>query len=30
VTLMLDLAYVLTGCIFLLACWSFTKACDKL
>jgi len=27
---MLDLVYVLIGGIFLLACWSFTRACDKL
>jgi len=27
---MLDLFYVLVGCVFLLACWYFTKACDKL
>jgi len=27
---MLDLFYVAIGCGFLLACWVFTKACDKL
>jgi len=27
---MLDLFYVAVGCGFLLACWAFTKACDKL
>jgi len=27
---MLDLFYVAIGCIFLLFCWAFTKACDKL
>ena len=30
VTRMLDLFYVLVGCLFLLLCWAFTKACDKL
>jgi len=27
---MLDLTYAAVGCLFLLLCWSFTKACDKL
>jgi hypothetical protein len=27
---MLDLFYVGVGCLFLIACWGFTKACDKL
>jgi len=27
---MLDLFYVALGCAFLLVCWLFTKACDKL
>jgi len=27
---MLDLFYAGAGCLFLLACWAFTKACDKL
>jgi len=27
---MLDLFYVVVGCGFLLICWAFTKACDKL
>jgi hypothetical protein len=27
---MLDVFYVAIGCGFLLACWAFTKACDKL
>jgi len=27
---MLDLFYVAIGCGFLLGCWAFTKACDKL
>jgi len=27
---MLDLLYVAIGCLFLIACWGFTKACDKL
>jgi len=27
---MLDLFYVAVGCLFLVICWSFTKACDKL
>jgi len=27
---MLDLFYVAVGCGFLLLCWVFTKACDKL
>jgi len=27
---MLDLFYIAIGCAFLLACWVFTKACDKL
>jgi hypothetical protein len=27
---MLDLFYVAVGCAFLLVCWVFTKACDKL
>jgi len=27
---MLDLFYVAIGCIFLIVCWGFTKACDKL
>jgi len=27
---MLDLFYVAVGCLFLLLCWAFTKACDKL
>jgi len=27
---MLDLFYVAVGCITLLVCWAFTKACDKL
>jgi len=27
---MLDLFYVAVGCIVLVVCWAFTKACDKL
>jgi len=27
---MLDLFYLAIGCAFLLVCWLFTKACDKL
>lgn len=27
---MLDLFYIVVGCISLLLCWAFTKACDKL
>jgi len=27
---MLDLFYVAVGCLFVLFCWAFTKACDKL
>jgi len=27
---MLDLFYVAVGCGFLLVCWAFTKACDRL
>lgn len=27
---MLDLFYIAVGCLFLLGCWAFTKACDKL
>jgi len=27
---MLDVFYVAVGCGFLLICWAFTKACDKL
>jgi len=27
---MLDLFYIAVGCLFLIACWGFTKACDKL
>jgi len=27
---MLDLFYVAVGCAFVLVCWVFTKACDKL
>jgi len=27
---MLDLFYVAVGCAFLVVCWVFTKACDKL
>jgi len=27
---MLDLFYVAIGGLFLLVCWAFTKACDKL
>jgi len=27
---MLDLVYVAVGCAFVLLCWAFTKACDKL
>jgi len=27
---MLDVFYVAVGCGFLLVCWAFTKACDKL
>jgi len=26
----LDLFYLTIGCAFLLVCWAFTKACDKL
>jgi len=29
-TLMIDLLYVLLALLFFLACWSFTKACDRL
>jgi len=25
-----DLFYIAVGCVFLLACWAFTKACEKL
>jgi hypothetical protein len=25
-----DLFYIAVGCAFLLACWAFTKACEKL
>jgi len=27
---MLDLFYIAVGCAFLIACWWFTKACDRL
>ena len=27
---MLDFFYVFAGCAFLLVCWAFAKACDKL
>jgi len=27
---MLDLFYLAVGCVALLLCWAFTKACDKL
>jgi len=27
---MLDLLYIAIGVLFLLICWPFTKACDKL
>ena len=27
---MLDLLFVIVGLLFFLACWSFTKACDRL
>jgi len=27
---MLDAFYVVIGCLFLLVCWAFTKACDRL
>jgi len=27
---MLDVFYVAVGCAFLIVCWAFTKACDKL
>jgi len=27
---MLDLFYVAIGGLFLVVCWAFTKACDKL
>jgi len=27
---MLDLFYIAIGCAFVLLCWAFTKACDKL
>jgi len=27
---MLDLFYIAVGVVFLLICWPFTKACDKL
>jgi hypothetical protein len=27
---MLDFFYVAVGCLFLLGCWAFTKACDRL
>jgi len=27
---MLDLFYIGAGVVFLLICWPFTKACDKL
>jgi len=27
---MLDVFYVAVGCVFLIVCWAFTKACDKL
>ena len=30
VTNMLDAFYVVVGCLFLLGCWAFTKACDRL
>jgi hypothetical protein len=26
----LDVFYIALGCLFLLGCWAFTKACDRL
>jgi hypothetical protein len=28
--LMIDIAFVIVGTLFFVACWAFTKACDKL
>jgi len=30
VIFMMDLFYLGAGCLFLVACWALTKACDKL
>jgi len=27
---MLDLFYIAIGCLFLILCWAFTKACERL
>jgi len=27
---MLDIFYLAIGCVFLIVCWAFTKACDRL
>jgi len=27
---MIDIIYVIVGTLFFVACWAFTKACDKL
>jgi len=27
---MLDILYISVGCLFLIGCWAFTKACDRL
>jgi len=27
---MIDLIYIIVGTLFFVACWAFTKACDKL
>jgi len=27
---MIDIAFVIVGTLFFVACWAFTKACDKL
>jgi len=27
---MIDIFYIIVGTLFFVACWAFTKACDKL
>jgi len=27
---MIDILYLVVGALFFVACWAFTKACDKL
>jgi len=27
---MIDIIYIIVGTLFFVACWAFTKACDKL